>query len=60
MWKFISSVFRTDKVPDKVCSLPSRRQGKFYQVEVVSRDGQILPPKEIKKQLQKVVEMAGG
>jgi len=36
------------------------RQGKFYHVEVVSKDGsKILPPKEIKQQLEKVVEMAG-
>jgi len=30
-------------------------------VEVVSKDGsKILPPKEIKQQLEKVVEIAGG
>ena len=36
------------------------RNRKFYKVQVLSSDGQLLPPIGIKKQLEKVFEMAGG
>lgn len=36
------------------------RQGKFYVVQVTTKDGRVFPPSLIKKQLEKVVEMAGG
>lgn len=35
------------------------RQGKMYKIQVTTRDGRIFPPSLIKKQLEKVIEMAG-
>ena len=36
------------------------RNGKFFKVDIVSKDGYDLPPYAIKKQLEKVLVMAGG
>ena len=37
------------------------RRGKFYVMDVFSsKTGRLLSPKMIKKQLEKIVEMAGG
>ena len=36
------------------------RQGKFYTIELSTKDRRVFPPSLIKKQLEKVVEMAGG
>lgn len=36
------------------------RQGRFYTIELITKDGRVFPPSLIKKQLEKVVEMAGG
>ena len=36
------------------------RNRKFYKVQVLSSDGQLLAPSGIKKQIEKVFEMAGG
>lgn len=36
------------------------RQGKLFHVEVMSPDGRVLPPQGIKRQLERVLEMAGG
>lgn len=36
------------------------RQGRFYTIELSTKDRRIFPPSLIKKQLEKVVEMAGG
>ncbi|XP_019849708.1 PREDICTED: carnitine O-palmitoyltransferase 1, muscle isoform-like isoform X1 [Amphimedon queenslandica] len=35
------------------------RQGKFYIVQVTDKDGRIYPPTLLKKQLERIVEMAG-
>jgi carnitine O-palmitoyltransferase 1 len=35
------------------------RQGKFYKIQVATEDGRLIPSVLIKKQLEKVVEMAG-
>lgn len=48
---------------DEVCdihSLTAHRQGKFYKMDIVSEDGHVLPPIGIKKQIEKIVKMAGG
>ena len=36
------------------------RKGKFFKIEVKSKNGRVLPPKGIRDQLEKVVKMAGG
>ena len=36
------------------------RQGKFYKLNIISEDGRVLPPIGIKKQLEKIVKIAGG
>ena len=37
-----------------------RRKGKYFKMEVLSKSGQLLPPKGIRDKLEKIMEMAGG
>jgi hypothetical protein len=36
------------------------RKGKYYMIEGFDKNGYAYPPKVLKKQLERVIEMAGG
>ena len=38
----------------------SCRKNKFFRLEVLSKTGQVLPPKVIRDKLEQIMEMAGG
>ena len=36
------------------------RQGKMYKIQVTSKEGEVLPPVVIRRQLEQVSQLAGG